>query len=95
MSKRTGPERVKLSDFKERKGTEGAVDVELDDGTVVRFPPPELWPDEFTRVRKDMTPEEQAQAILGDKFAVFISGGGTIMLALAIVGEFHGANAGE
>lgn len=95
MSKRTGPAKVKLSDFKERKEIEGAIDVEMDDGQVFRFPPPELWPDEFTRTRKDMAPEEQARALLGEQFDAFIAAGGTIMLALSIVGDHHGASAGE
>ena len=96
MSKRTGPTRVKLADYKERKDREGRIEIETDDGQVFTVPPPELWPDEFTKARKDMDPETQVRQLLGDEATErYQAAGGTIMALLGIVGEELGAQAGE
>lgn len=100
MSKRTGPVKVKLSDYKERKQDEGAVDVELDDGSTFRIPPPELWPDSFAKGLKNEEfrndAEAQARMIVGDdEFDRFIAGGGTTMLFHSLLKEEHGIEVGE
>lgn len=95
MSKRDAPARLKLSDFKERKELEGAVDVEMDDGQVFRIPPPELWPDAVGKVG-DGDIEEVGRLILGaETFDSFVAAGGTGMLLQAIVDDHHGAKPGE
>lgn len=98
MSKRTGPTRVKLSDFKERKGVEGRIDVELDDGSVFTIPAPELWPEDFYRTRAkldDADLEQTARLIVGDaEYDRFVAGGGTAVLFHALLNEEHGATAG-
>lgn len=96
MSQRTGPTRIKLSDFKERKELEGAIDVETDDGQVFRIPPPEIWPDEVSALARVQDVPGMARAILGDeKFEAFIAAGGTATLLNAIYADVHGADAGK
>lgn len=98
MSKRTGPVKVKLSDFRERKELEGAIDIETDDGQTFRVPPPEVWPDD---VQKFVKGEEKdivglSKAILGnDRYAAFCAAGGSAALLNAIFAEYHGADVGE
>jgi hypothetical protein len=41
-----GVHRVVLADFKANKRDEGAIEIEVDDGVMIRIDPPELWPDE-------------------------------------------------
>lgn len=96
MSRRTGPPVVKLSDFKERKELEGAFDIECEDGTKFRVPPPELWPDEVGRLARIGDLPALAIAVLGEeKFEAFKAAGGTATLLNAIIGDQHGASLGE
>lgn len=97
MSKRTGPTKVKLSDFKERKELEGAIDVETDDGQVFRIPPPEVWPDEVNDITKgDRDAVRMAQVILGaDQYEKFCAAGGNAAMLHGIFAEVHGASPGE
>lgn len=93
MSKRTGPHKVSLSDFKERKENEGAIDIEAG-GKTFRVPPAELWPDEVSTLRGDLV--AQAKCIMGDEaFGGFQAAGGTANLLDAIIKDVHGADAGK
>lgn len=93
MSKKSGPTRIKLSDFKERKENEGAIDIEAGD-EVFRVPPAELWPDELAGLRGDLV--AQAECIMGaDVFARFRAAGGTANLLDSIIKDVHGADAGK
>lgn len=96
MSKRSGPTKVKLADFKERKAEEGAIDVEAEDGQVFRIPPPELWPDEVGELARTGDLVALAVAVLGgeDRFEAFKAAGGTATLLNAIVGDVHGDSLG-
>lgn len=96
MSKRTGPARIKLSDFKERKGREGSVEVETDDGQVFVIPPPELWPDDVAKLYQENDGVGMCRALLGsDKYDAFVAAGGSSAMIGAIFAEVHGADAGE
>lgn len=96
MSKKTGPTKVRLSDFKERKEAEGAIDVETDDGQVFRIPPPELWPDEVGALASNNQMVELGQALLGDDtYKQFVAAGGSATILSAIFAEVHGLNVGE
>lgn len=103
MSKRSHV-RIKLSDYKERKADEGAIDIELDDGSLFRIPPPELWPDEVMERTRTLTKEnaheyplaEQARDIVGaEEWARFTANGGTAVLFHSLLKEDHGADLGE
>lgn len=93
MSKRTGPIKVNLADYKERKENEGAIDIEAG-GETFRIPPPELWPDEIGKLRGDLV--AQASLLMGeDRFAAFVAAGGSATLVDAILKDQHGADAGK
>lgn len=93
----SGPHRVVLADFKAKKRDEGAIDIELENGTTVRVDPPELWPDEAQKLGRAGDDEGAAVALLGgqDQYDEFVAGGGTAMLLWSIVKDVHGLNAGE
>lgn len=96
MPQKTSPHRVKLADFKARKLDEGAIDVEADDGTVHRIPPPELWPDEAHAMLRNEELVGAAQAIMGaDQFAAFAGAGGSAALVFAVIKDVHGLGPGE
>lgn len=96
MSKRDN-KRVKLSDFKDRKRDEGAIDIEGDDGTVFRIEPPELWPDEVHSIDASKDPVAFARALLGgeERYAAFVAAGGTAGVLAGILDERHGTGTGE
>lgn len=94
MSKTTGPIKVNLADFKERKEAEGAIDIDAGDGKVFRIPPAELWPDDVGSFRGDLV--AQAKRIMGDEqFDAFVEAGGSATLIDAIIKDAHGADAGK
>ncbi len=101
MSKKAGKVHIKLSDYKERKAEEGAIYVDLDDGSTFRIPPPDVWPDEFykkVRTDDDFAKDEEAQArmLVGDDdFDRFLANGGTVRLFHSLVTDDHGADVGE
>lgn len=96
MSKKTGPTKVNLADFKERKENEGAIDIEMPDGQTFRIPPPELWPDEVADYAEKREIVAMAEAILGaERFAEFKTAGGSATIINAIFAEHHGADAGK
>ncbi len=102
MSKREHA-RFNLKDYKERKADEGAIDVELWDGHVMRIPPPELWPDEIgERIQAErdggekFPPNAMAAAIVGaDELDRFIADGGTVTLFMTFMKDGHQLDVGE
>jgi hypothetical protein len=96
MSKREGPAKIRLSDFKDRKGVEGAIDVEADDGTTFRIPPPELWDDDVVDLLRGEKLVDAARLIMGgDNYDGFRLAGGSANLLMAIIKEQHGVDPGE
>lgn len=102
MSKRRLAE-VVLADFKERKADEGAVDVKLSDGSRMRIPPPELWPDvvmdriQAERAGGEAYPLEQMarDMVGGEPFDMFVADGGSTTLFHAILADSHQLDVGE
>lgn len=87
---------VKLTDFKARKADEGAIEIEDDAGEIYRIDPPELWPDEITRMSQDEDTIGVARALIGDdRYDAFTAAGGNAMLLMSIIGETHGVTVGE
>lgn len=81
-----------LAEFVERKNTELGIDIDLSDGSTVRVPAPECWPD--MRAIEDLN--ECARLILGDEqWARFTADGGTYKLLDSILADAKGAGAGE
>jgi hypothetical protein len=90
MSKREGPRRVVLQDYRDTKEREGATDVELPDGTTVRIPPPVLWPEEVASLQAgdhaDMV--RGCQLILGqEQWDRFVGAGGTSVMLMGIIDD--------
>lgn len=87
---------VKLSDFKAKKADEGAIEIEVDDGTIFKIEPPELWSDEITTMSQNDDNIGVARALIGpDRYDAFVAAGGNAMLLMAIIGEAHGITVGE
>lgn len=60
---------LKLADEIERLEDEFSIEVKLDDGSTLRIPPPELWPDEARDIWSDPKKDDRdlGRAILGDE----------------------------
>lgn len=88
--------KVKLSDFKAKKELEGAIDLEMDDGTVFRIPPPELWPDAVAELNQNNDTIGAARALIGeDRYEEFVAKGGNAMAVLGVIGDEHGITVPE
>lgn len=88
--------RIRLTDYKERKESEGAIDVETDDGQVFRIPPPELWPDSVGKLVRENDLVGLGEALLGaDGYARFVEAGGSAVILNGIFAEVHGVDVGE
>ena len=90
MSKREGPRRVVLNDYRDTKEREGATDVELPDGSTLRIPPPVLWPEEVAALQAgdhaDMI--RGCQLILGEEgWARWVAAGGTSVMLMGIIDD--------
>lgn len=83
--------RVKLSDFKDRKADEGAIEIVTDDEQIWRVPPPELWSDDVLTL-STTNPLAAAELLIGgpEKYAAFVLAGGSAMLVMGIVNDEHG-----
>ena len=91
----SGRTRIKLSEFRERK-SEGAVEIELDDGKTVTVPPPELWPDDVITKAAANDIVGASRGLLGpEAWDEFTAAGGTATMVLAMVMEAHGISLGE
>lgn len=90
------PTKVNLTDYKERKEAEGAIDVETDDGQTFRIPPPELWPDAVGKLVKEGDMVGLGEALLGpDGYERFVAAGGSAVILNGIFAEVHGIDVGE
>lgn len=58
---------VNLGDYRERIEAAGSLDVHLADGTSVRIPPPDLWPDGVDELIRSKDVEGAYRAVLGDE----------------------------
>jgi hypothetical protein len=81
---------VVLQDYRDTKEREGATDVELPDGTMVRIPPPVLWPEEVAKLQTgdhgDMI--RGCQLILGDAgWQAWVAAGGTSVMLMGIIDD--------
>lgn len=83
--------RVKLTDFKDKKKDEGAIEIETADGTVFRIDPPELWTDEVMRLAQDDDNLAVAALLIGlDSYDDFVAKGGSAALVMAIIADVKG-----
>lgn len=82
--KTTSPRRVKLGDFKQQRIEAAGVELELDDGTVLVIPPPDLWPDDLFKSKTD---EDYIRGIMGDQADAFVAGGGTARIINSLMIE--------
>lgn len=96
MPKR-GTHRVVLKDWMGKKRDEGAIEIELDDGSTVRIDPPQLWPEEATKAAANDDTSALAMLVLGgpEEFRKFCNSGGNATMIMAIFGEVHGTDPGE
>lgn len=92
-----GVTRVKLSDWKGKKRDEGAIEIEVDDGTIYRIDPPDLWPDDALKASEDRDPVALATALVGgsEKYQAFVAAGGNAAIVAGLLGEVHGVSVGE
>lgn len=89
---------VKLSDYKAKKEEEGAIDLVMDDETVWRIPPAELWPDAVGEMLAKQDPLGAARALVeatGKNYAEFVAAGGSAAIVLSVVGEEQGMDVPE
>lgn len=87
--------RVKLSDYKDRKADEGAIEIETDDGQVWRVAPPELWPDDVLSLAERDDSVGAARLLIGERYDEFVKAGGSAMLVMSIVKDEHGISTPE
>lgn len=88
--------RVVLTDYKAKKVEEGAVDIDLGDGTVVTIPPPPVWSDAVVAAGRAQDLEAAGRALLGDAdYDRFVAAGGSGTLLNAIVLDELGLDVGE
>lgn len=93
---RRGHRRVVLADYKAKKIDEGSIDIELEDGTVVVVPPPQVWPDEVIVAARSGDPIVSAKLLLGDaEYERFLAGGGSGSVLNAIILDELGLSPGE
>lgn len=90
-----GHRRVVLADYKAKKIDEGAIDIELDDGTVIVVPPPQVWPDEVIVAARSGDPINPARLLLGEEeYERFLAGGGSGAVLNAIIFDEIGLSPG-
>lgn len=96
MSKRTGPARIKLSDFKERKDKEGRIEIEGDDGEIYVVPPADIWPDAALALYQANDRIGCCREIMGSEvYDKFVAAGGSASILNGIIAEVNGATPGE
>lgn len=88
--------RVVLSDYRQRKIDEGAVDVELADGTTLTVPPPHVWPDDVVKKARAGDLEGSGIALLGEEdYARWCASGGNGSLLASLMGDEFNLDVGE
>lgn len=92
-----GVTRIKFSDWKGKKEDEGAIEIELDDGSLIRIAPPELWPDEATHAAEAEDIVGLAVALTGgpEPYQKFLAAGGSAAMISIMLKEVHGVEVGE
>lgn len=86
--------RVKVSDYKAKKADEGSIEIEMDDGTVYKVPPVELWSDAVLMM-SESDPVGCARAVMGAEYDAFVNAGGGAALMLGIVQDTLGISVPE
>lgn len=90
--------KIKLGEMQERLIDEGALDVELDDGTVLRIDPPELWSDKCREILTDSTKDDAdlGREMMGAaNWKKFVAQGGTGALFARLLIERYQLTLGE
>lgn len=89
--------RIKLSEFKEQRRSEGGIEIEAADGEVFVIDPPELWPDEALALAQANDNLGVARLVIGgdDAYARYVAAGGTAALLGQIFQDFTGATPGK
>jgi hypothetical protein len=77
----------------EARGKHPDIEVELPDGSVASFPPPQRWSDDLVEVAGDAV--AVTKLLLGDKYEAFTEAGGSAMILLDIIKESSGVSLGE
>lgn len=98
MSKNKAAARLKLADEMERLAADHSLEVELNDGSTITIPPPELWPDESREVYVDPTKDDRdfGRAILGNEaWERFVANGGTGPLMAHLITQRYQMTLGE
>jgi hypothetical protein len=90
--------KIKLSDLVERKRTEGAIEIELSDGSSLQVDPPELWSDKARKIAADpkSTDEDLGKELFGaEQWKKFLADGGGVGMFVVILQERFNMTAGE
>ena len=91
-----GHRAVVLSDYKAKKMDEGAIDLQLDDGTTVTVPPAQVWADDVMVCASAGDLIGAGIALLGkDEYDHFVRAGGSGALLSALVQDELGLTTGE
>lgn len=99
----TDPERhvhkVKLSDFKAKQEDEGAIDLTMDNDSVYRLAPPQLWPDSVGDYLANKELREAARVIVelldGQNYEEFVAVGGSAQIVMGVIETVHGESVPE
>jgi hypothetical protein len=92
---------LKLSEFREKREEEASLDLELSDGTVLRIPPPDLWPDKCMDVlalqrKGEADDSDLAKAIWGAaNWKKYVADGGTTAMFSRLLIERFQMTTGE
>lgn len=98
MSEETTVPRLKLGEVRERLADAGAIDIELDDGTVIRIDPPELWSDKCRSILTDPTKNDVdlgTEMMGAANWKKFVADGGTGALFAHLLMERYQLTKGE
>lgn len=88
--------KYKLSEFIERRNRDVGVEIDLDDGTSILIPAPELWSDSVMEALKNGDVDAALVGLLGEEQAErWTAQGGTWRLLNAIYVDSQGVTPGE
>lgn len=88
---------IKLSEFKEQRRAESAIEIIGEDGESFIIEPPELWPDEAQTLAASGDSIGLCRLVLGgdEAYARFVAAGGTAALLGQIFQESLGTSPGK